>query len=207
MTPLAAAVLCLYATAAMAAAALARRDRGCRPVTAYLGAAVAIDLCRWGLRWAIPGATGPREGLELLGRHVEAGLYLAAILALPAMAAAVTSRRRLDVGAPIGAGLVLWAYVVAGYPELRGEPLMGLYRAVELLAVVGSLGCLALSLSSSEGRQRAAAAPVLATAALTGATGLSLLAPAWPVVVAANGLAAAYVLRLCLGALLRRAPA
>lgn len=204
MTPLAAAVLCLYAVAAVAAAALARRDRGCRPVAAYLGAAVAIDLCRWGLRWAIPGATGPREGLELLGRHVEAGLYLAAILALPAMAAAVTRRGAHRLAA---AGLVLWAYVVAGYPELRGEALMGLYRAVELLAVLGSLGCLALSLGSPEGRQRAAAAPVLATAALTGATGLSLLAPEWSAVVAANGLAAAYVLRLCLGALLRRAPA
>lgn len=245
MTPLAAAVLCLYAAAAVAAAALARRDRSCRPVAAYLGAVVAIDLCRWALRWAAAGAAEPPGGAELLGRHLEAALYLGAILALPGLAVAVVfgkpgpkpNHGAADRGTVGGnvidcahgwlivargptrkiffAGIGLWL-LIALDPELRGAELLRLYQATELVAVLGSLGCLVARLGSSRWQQEGATVPLRATATLTAATAASMVAPrmaggyleAWPLVVGVNGLAAGYVLAMCVSGLLgRRAPA
>lgn len=96
MTHLQAATMALYAAALIAAVALARRDSSCRPVAWYLGAVVVLDCCRWGrallmghLVSKLPGAHMPREGLALVLRSAEVGLYLASILALPALAVVV----------------------------------------------------------------------------------------------------------------------
>lgn len=92
MTPLQAATVALYIAAAGAALLLTRRDPRHRPVAWYLCVVVAVDALRWGRSLLLPPAMGPREGWELVARHAEAGLYLASILALPALAWVVFGR-------------------------------------------------------------------------------------------------------------------
>lgn len=89
MTPLQAATLALYAAAAIAAVALTRRDPRHRPVAWYLCAVVALDGGRWVRALLLEPSPGPRVGWDLVLRHAEVGLYLASILALPALAVVV----------------------------------------------------------------------------------------------------------------------
>jgi len=141
-----------------------------RPIAWYLGAVIALDLGRLARAAVLPPATSVREGWELVGRSAEAGLYLASIFALPALAVCVFRPSAIPSTWPIlidekrhavsklrdnnrdiasgpgrkiaAAWLLLWLVVVLSYPELRGDDLMVLYDAVELGGLVVSLGCL-----------------------------------------------------------------
>lgn len=142
MTPLQLTTLALYAAAAGAAVALARRDRRAWPVAAYLGATVVLDGCRWLRALLLPSAEGIRTGLDLWLRQAEVGLYLASILALPAMAVVLYLRRGYRELPIVAAAWVFLATWIAGsYPELRGAALLRIYDLVELGAVVAALGC------------------------------------------------------------------
>jgi hypothetical protein len=203
--------LALLVVAAGAAAMLARRDIRNRPVARYLAAVTAIDLIRWIGVLLFPPAPIPREGWDQVLRHAESAAYLAAILALPAMAMALFLQCRL-LGMPpwvwcTGFGLSVWSWLVGHYPELRGRDLMQLYGDIELAGLAASIGCFIMWLRSPLLLKDGPSAPVLsglaliagvgATAAVPRITGDWLLA-SWEQVVAANatGLALVIVLQL-----------
>lgn len=79
----------LFVAAAVVAGLLARRDERHRPIAWYCGVVAALDVLRLARAAALSPATGPREGWELLVRHLDCGAYLATLAALPAMAAAL----------------------------------------------------------------------------------------------------------------------
>lgn len=204
------ATLALYLAAAGAALLLARSCRRHRPVAWYLCAIVVVDALRWGRELLLPASTGPRAGWELVARHADQGLYLAAILALPAMSVAVFGGIYTSGEAhqkPIcsrvyipGIGLLLWAFVASSYPELRGPALLQVYHAVELGAVVASVGCVVTWLRSE--RPRLGAPELCGLALISGSAAVCVL-PAltkdtmleqWPFVVATNATMLAIVL-------------
>lgn len=209
MTALHAGLLALSCAAGAAAVAAIRRDPRVRPVAWYLWITIALDIGRLVRAAALPPATGIREGWELAGRHAEAGLYLASILALPALARRVFVQR--DIKPVILVGIGLWALLVARYPALRGEDLLSFYSAVELGGLLISLLYLHAWLfgrgrptpSPAAGCALALVAGSAATAALPWATGCTLL-EVWPDVVAINACMMAAVLVQLLQALVRR---
>jgi hypothetical protein len=211
MTSLQLTTLAMLIAAACAAVTLARRDIRNRPVAWYLVAVTAVDLLRWVRTPLLPPTTVPREGWELVLRHAEQLLYLAAILALPAMAMALFLRRR-PLGLPTwvwcsGFGLSIWSSLIGHYPEIRGRDLMQVYEAVEFAGIAVSVGCFIMWLRSPWLLEEGPSAPVLsglaliagvgATAAVPRITGDWLLA-SWEQVVAANatGLVLVIVLQL-----------
>jgi len=168
MTVLHVSLLALSGVAGVAAVAAARRDSRVRPVAWYLWIVVVLDLLRLALSAAQPPTDDVRSGWGLAARHGEAGLYLASILALPALAVCVfsapkysrcnsnDSAKTMSTSGPnpvtmwlkitnyswwsvAAAGLGLWLFVVVAYPELRGDDLLSLYYAVELGGLLVSL--------------------------------------------------------------------
>lgn len=193
--------LALYVAAGVVAVVLARRDRRHRPVAWYLVTIVAIDLLQLGRAALLPEATGPREGWQLLLRHAECGLYLASILALPAMAWGLFMKGRpVSMLVP---GLFIWGWLIGGYPDLRGEALMRLYDFIELGSVVASAGFFITWLRSERPAEERRSTPVMSGLALLAGTMAVTAMPAlghgsvlesWPIVVAANAAVVAMVL-------------
>lgn len=102
-------------------------------------------------------------------------------------------RPRLIIAAPY---VALWLVVVAGYPGLRGDPLLWLYGAVEGLSGLLVVGCVAW-------RRPRLTLATLCALALTSASLATTLLPAlqgpamvagWPVVVTVWCVALAVVL-------------
>lgn len=128
--------LALYAAAAITAVALARRDQRHGPVAWCLCAILACDLAQRGLKQLLPPECDVRIGWAAWLRHLYQGAWIAIILARPAMAMALWIRRRPWL--VVAAGLVLWAHVVDGYPELRLASLLELYTDVEFFGAAAS---------------------------------------------------------------------
>ncbi len=201
MTSLQAVAVALCALAAAVALILARRDPRHYPIAVYLAAVFSLDLLRLARTALLPATTAPRQGWELIARHLDCGAYLATILALPAMALALFLRRSPVPVMVAGAGA--WLVLMFRYPELRGHQLVEVYGAIELAGVVFAVGCLIMWLRSDRLLKDGPSVPVMSALALIAAaagacivpriTGATLL-EAWPLVVAVNALVMALVL-------------
>lgn len=219
MTALAAATLALYAAAAVAAVVSCSRSpqAGQRPLAVYLAAVLVIDGLRWCQALLLEPPAGPRVGWWLVAWWAEVGLYLASILALPAMAVAVFlawawewigSSRWLPIAY---AWLLLTALIASSYPDLRGPALLRAYDLVELGAVVVALAAVGAWFRSGLLEQAPSPAHLAALALIAGPAGSCCLPwltrdtalDGWPYVVAGNAVAVAAALVLLLWGLTR----
>lgn len=201
MTSLQAVAVALCGAGAAVALILARRDPRHYPIGTYLAVVCGLDLLRLGRAALLPATMAPRQGWELLARHLDSGAYLATILALPAMALPLFLRRRpLPV---VAAGGAAWLVLMAAYPKVRGQQLMQIYGAVELAGVVFAVGCLIMWLRSKRLLEEGPSVPVRSALALIAAAGTAAAVPrlagatlleAWPLVVAVNALVLTFVL-------------
>ena len=201
MTPLRLAMLVLLVVTAAAAVALAKKDRCHRPVAWFLVGLATLDLARLGLSRLLPATSAPREGSALIVRHAEAAAYLGAIMLLPAMTMALFLRRRpWAIGALY---LAIWVVLTASYPAIRGHELMLIYTFIELAGVVASVGFFIMWLRSPRVLEDSRSVPIMSGLALIGASLAIVVLPQltgpetmakWPIVVATNALALAFVL-------------
>lgn len=201
MAALQLAALSLYVAAAATGHLVTVRDSHHRPVAWYLTGIVALDLLRLGRSALLPPANDPRVGWELVLRNLEAGAYLAVILALPALAVVLFLRRH--PGPVLGAWALLWLFVVASYPDLRGESLLGLYGCIEAASFAVSAGCVLSWARSPRLLKDRLSSHIVSGLAIIAGSGAVLLLPQlrglglvtnWTAVVAVNAVMIACVL-------------
>jgi hypothetical protein len=207
VTPWRAIQLALCAGAAVAAVALVRRDARHKPVVWYLVAVFGLDLLRLGLHQLLPSGPAVRQGSVVVLRHADQAVYVALLMAVPAMAVRLFLRRRPWMIA--AAGLVLWLAIVVSYPGLRGDVLLELYSVVELAGALLAVGCFVTWAKSPQAEE--GSAPIQSGIILAGASLATVIVPSlfgalslerWDAIMALHALAFAAVLVLQLRSLL-----
>jgi hypothetical protein len=136
-------------------------------------------------------------------------VYVALLMAVPAMAVALFLRRRPWVIAVVG--VVLWLTIVVSYPDLRGNALLELYSVAELAGALLAVGCFVMWTTSP--RAEKGSVSVQSGVILTGASLATVVVPSlfgplalerWTAIMALHALAFAAVLALQLRTLTQK---